>query len=107
MNISEAGYQPLVSIITLNYNQAAVTAEFLESSKKLLYPCFEILICDMASTEDPAKIFRDVDFPNARLLRCTKNLGYAGGNNWGIRQALGEYISIVNNVTDLTPDIIQ
>ena len=59
MNVSEAGYQPFVSIITLNYNQAAVTAAFLESSKKLLYPFFEILICDMASTEDPGKIFSD------------------------------------------------
>ena len=80
MNLSEAGYQPLVSIITLNYNQAAVTAEFLESSKKLLYPCFEILICDMASSEDPANIFKGVDYPNTRLLLSSKNLGFAGGN---------------------------
>jgi GT2 family glycosyltransferase len=107
MNLSEAGYQPLVSIITLNYNQAAVTAEFLESSKKLLYPCFEILICDMASSEDPGNIFKGVDYPNTRLLLSTKNLGFAGGNNWGIRQARGEFIFIVNNDTDLTPDIIQ
>jgi GT2 family glycosyltransferase len=107
MNLSEAGYQPLVSIITLNYNQAAVTAEFLESSKKLLYPFFEILICDMGSTEDPASIFKNADYPNTRLLRSTKNLGFAGGNNWGIRQARGEFIFIVNNDTDLTPDIIR
>jgi len=107
MNLSEAGYQPLVSIITLNYNQAAVTAEFLESSKKLLYPFVEILICDMASSEDPAIIFKDAVYPNTRLLLCTKNLGFAGGNNWGIRQARGEFIFVVNNDTDLTPDIIQ
>lgn len=107
MNVSVAGYQPLVSIITLNYNQAAVTTEFLESSKKLLYPFYEILICDMASGEDPASIFRGADYPNSRLLLSTKNLGFAGGNNWGIRQARGEFIFIVNNDTDLTPDIIQ
>jgi GT2 family glycosyltransferase len=107
MNSSEEGHQPLVSIITLNYNQAAVTAEFLDSSKKLLYPCFEILVCDMGSSEDPGNIFNGVDYPNARLLRSTKNLGFAGGNNWGIRQARGEFIFIVNNDTDLTPDIIQ
>ena len=107
MNLSEAGYQPLVSIITLNYNQAAVTAEFLESSKRLLYPFFEILICDMASSEDPGNIFKGADYPNARLLVSSKNLGFAGGNNWGIRQARGEFVFIVNNDTDLTPDIIQ
>jgi GT2 family glycosyltransferase len=107
MNPSEAGFQPLVSIITLNYNQAAVTAEFLESSKKLLYPSFEILICDMASSEDPANIFNGADYPNTKLLISKKNLGFAGGNNWGIRQARGEFIFIVNNDTDLTPDIIH
>ena len=107
MNLPEAGYAPLVSIVTLNYNQAAVTAEFLESSKKLLYPFFEILICDMASTEDPANIFKNADYPNTRLLVSKKNLGFSGGNNWGIRQARGEFIFIVNNDTDLTPDIIQ
>src|SRR5437763_1590792 len=105
MNSSEAGYQPLVSIITLNYNQAAVTAEFLESSKKLLYPNYEILICDMGSAEDPSTIFRDTEFPNTRFLLSKKNLGFAGGNNWGLQQARGEFIFIVNNDTDLTRDI--
>jgi GT2 family glycosyltransferase len=107
MNLSEAGNQPLVSIITLNYNQAAVTAAFLESSKTLLYPNYEILVCDMASVEDPATIFNPEDYPNARLLVSKKNLGFAGGNNWGMRQAKGDFIFIANNDTELTPDILQ
>jgi hypothetical protein len=107
MNSSEAGYQPLVSIITLNYNQAALTKEFLESSKKLLYPRIEILICDMGSDEDPGNIFKGIEYPNARLLLSKENRGFAGGNNWGVRQARGEFIFIVNNDTELTPDIIQ
>ena len=107
MNSSEAGYKPLVSIITLNYNQAAVTAEFLLSGKKLLYPHLEILICDMGSDEDPGSILNGTGYPNTRLLLSKKNLGFAGGNNWGVRQARGEYIFIVNNDTDLTPDIIE
>jgi len=61
----------------------------------------------MASTEDPANIFKNADYPNTRLLVSKKNLGFSGGNNWGIRQARGEFIFIVNNDTDLTPDIIQ
>jgi GT2 family glycosyltransferase len=107
MNSFEAGNQPLVSIITLNYNQADVTAAFLESSKKLLYHHYEILVCDMASSQDPATIFKTTNYPNTRLLLSKKNLGFAGGNNWGIRQAKGEFIFIVNNDTELTPDIIQ
>jgi GT2 family glycosyltransferase len=107
MNLSEAGNQPLVSIITLNYNEAAVTAAFLESSKKLLYPHYEILVCDMASGLDPTTLINPANYPDTRLLLSKKNLGFAGGNNWGMRQAKGEFIFIVNNDTELTPDIIQ
>jgi GT2 family glycosyltransferase len=107
MNSSGASNQPLVSILTLNYNQAAVTVEFLESSRNLRYSHFEILVCDMASTVNPATVFNASDYPNTRLLRSDKNLGFAGGNNWGMRQAKGDFIFIVNNDTELTPDIIE
>ncbi len=100
------GREPLVSIITLNYNQAAVTAQFLESSRRLLYKNYEILVCDMASSTDPATIFRAEDYPNTQLLKSDKNLGFAGGNNWAMRQAKGEFFFIVNNDTELTPDLI-
>ena len=107
MNPSAGNEQPLVSIITLNYNQAPVTAEFLESSKQLLYRNFEILVCDMASSVNPLTAFDPAGFPNTRLLRSDKNLGFAGGNNWGMRQAKGDFIFIVNNDTELTRDIIE
>ncbi len=107
MNAFEEGSQPFVSIITLNYNQAGVTAEFLESCKMLLYKNFEILVCDMASGQDPSAIFSQSGYPNTKLLISKKNLGFAGGNNWGMRMAKGEYFFIVNNDTELTPDIIQ
>ncbi len=107
MNSSEADKEPMVSIITLNYNQAAVTADFLESSKSLGYHNYEILVCDMASSVNPATIFKAPDFPNTRLLFSEKNLGFAGGNNWGMHQAKGDFFFIVNNDTELTRGIIQ
>ncbi len=107
MNSLEGDKQCLVSIITLNYNQAPVTMAFLESVKTLLYKNFEILVCDMASGLNPETVFNPADYPNTRLLLSDKNLGFAGGNNWGIRQAKGDFIFIVNNDTELTPDIIN
>lgn len=107
MNLNGEAKQPLVSIITLNYNQASVTKAFLESAKSLMYTNFEILVCDMASEINPETVFNPSDYPGTRLLCNAKNLGFAGGNNWGMRQAKGEYIFIVNNDTELTPDIIQ
>jgi GT2 family glycosyltransferase len=107
MNSSKGDWEPMVSIITLNYNQAAVTADFLESSKSLEYRHYEILVCDMASSVNPATIFNVSDFPNTRLLLSDKNLGFAGGNNWAMHQAKGDFFFIVNNDTELTPGIIR
>src|ERR1700712_1598942 len=101
------GAEPFVSIITLNYNQPAVTCEFLESSRKLNYSNYEILVCDMASDMDPTSLIAAGNYPNTRILVSKKNLGFAGGNNWGMRQAKGDYFFIVNNDTEVTPDLIN
>jgi GT2 family glycosyltransferase len=100
-------HEPLVSIITLNYNQPTVTRAFLQSTLSLDYPSYEILVCDMASDQDPGVILEPEKFPHVRLLRSPKNLGFAGGNNWGMRQARGEYLFIVNNDTEVTPGLLR
>jgi GT2 family glycosyltransferase len=99
--------EPFVSVITLNYNQTEVTCEFLESTRKLDYSNYEILVCDMASAVDPSALVNAGNYPNTKLLLSPDNLGFAGGNNWGMRQAKGDYIFIVNNDTEITPDLIN
>lgn len=101
------GAEPLVSIITLNYNQAAVTCEFLESSRTLTYPNYEILVCDMDSNENPQPMIDAGNYPNTRVLLAGRNLGFAGGNNWGMQFAKGAFIFIVNNDTEITPHLIE
>ncbi|MDR3714965.1 MAG: glycosyltransferase family 2 protein [Puia sp.] len=98
---------PLISIVTLNYNQAEVTCEFLESTRKLSYKNYEILVCDMASAVDPTSLIDAGNYPNTRVLVSKTNLGFAGGNNWGMRQARGAYIFIVNNDTEVTDDLLN
>jgi GT2 family glycosyltransferase len=101
------GTEPLVSVITLNYNQAKVTCEFLESTRNLHYTNYEIIVCDMASDEDPTPYILQGNYPKTTLLLNKKNLGFAGGNNWGMQHAKGDYIFIVNNDTEVTPDLIN
>ena len=98
---------PLVSILTLNYNQADVTCEFLLSTKKLTYPNYEILVCDMASAEDPSVKINQLGLTNTTVHLSDKNLGFAGGNNWGAKFAKGEFIFIVNNDTEVTETLLQ
>jgi GT2 family glycosyltransferase len=61
----------------------------------------------MASETDPTPQIMSGNYPNTRVLRSKKNLGFAGGNNWGMRQAKGDFFFIVNNDTEVTPDLLN
>ncbi len=98
---------PLVSIITLNWNQTDVTCQFLETTRKLNYKNYEILVCDMNSDICPAEKIQLLNFPNTKVLLSNTNLGFAAGNNWGMKQAKGDYFFIVNNDTEVTPFLID
>ncbi len=97
---------PLISIISLNYNRTQVTCEFLESLYKLTYPNFEVIVVDNASDENPKEKFQET-YPDLNFVRSNKNLGFAGGNNLGIKEAKGSYYFIVNNDTEVTPSLLE
>lgn len=99
--------KPLISIITLNYNQPDVTCAFLESTRKLTFGRFEIIVVDNGSRISSAGQIERENYPNTRVIVTEKNLGFAGGNNFGMREAKGEYIFLLNNDTEVTPDLIE
>ncbi len=98
---------PLVSIITLNWNNTDLTLKFLESTKGLRYKNYEILVCDMNSDIDPSDVITAGNYQNTRILKSDKNLGWGPGNNWGIKQAKGDFYFIVNNDTEVTSDLLD
>jgi GT2 family glycosyltransferase len=91
-----------LSIIIINYNTADLTQccirSVVEHTEGLNY---EIILVDNASTEllDVDSIRRE--FPGLKLVMSPENLGFAGGNNLGIRSATGEYILLLNSDTYL------
>ncbi|MBX2966283.1 MAG: glycosyltransferase family 2 protein [Cyclobacteriaceae bacterium] len=97
---------PLISIITINYNSLKVTCEFLESTKRLQYDNFEIIVIDNASQEDPTEVISS-RFPEVNLIVNSKNLGFTGGNNTGMAIAKGDYFFIVNNDTEVTDNLLD
>ena len=98
--------RPLVSIISINYNQAKVTCQMLASLEKVTYPNIEIIIVDNASPSDDLSCIEE-DYPMVNLIRSSENLGFAGGNNLGILKARGEYLLFLNNDTEVEPDFLE
>jgi GT2 family glycosyltransferase len=97
---------PLVSIVTINYNSTQVTCELLKSLYNSNYKNFEVIVIDNASKVNPTETLKKVS-PETKVIVSEKNLGFSGGNNLGIRASKGDFVFIVNNDTEITPDLID
>lgn len=87
--------KPLVSVIILNWNGEAFLRQCLDSLLETKYPNIEILVVDNGSTDNSIDVIQS--FSNVRLIKNAHNLGYAAGNNVGLKLAKGKYISTLNN----------
>ena len=97
---------PLISIVTINYNNTGLTEDLLRSVLCLEYSKIEVIVVDNASEQDPSEQFKKI-LPSVNIILSKKNLGFAGGNNLGIKAAKGDYLFFVNNDTELTPGILN
>ena len=98
-----------VSIIVLNWNGRDDTLECLRSVQRIDYPNFETIVVDNGSSDGSVAAMRAA-FPQLRVLETGKNLGYAGGNNVGIRDALErgtDYVLLLNNDTIVDPALLR
>lgn len=85
-----------LSIITINYNGYKDTCELIDSITFTDH--MEVIVIDNASKEDETTLITQ-RYPQVKTIRSDKNLGFAGGNNLGIKVAKGKYLFLVNNDT--------
>jgi GT2 family glycosyltransferase len=100
---------PLVTIIVLNWNGKQDTLACLESLQQLSYPNSQVLVVDNGSSDGSAAAIR-ARFPHWPLIEIKENLGFAGGNNVGLRYALeqgADYVLLLNNDTLVAPDFVD
>ncbi len=88
----------LISFITINYNGLKDTCELIESLPRCTE--YEIIVVDNASATDEATAIA-CRYPYVKIVRSQQNLGFAGGNNLGIKAAQGRYLFFINNDTVL------
>jgi len=97
-----------VAIILVNWNGFAFTTACLDSLRKVDYPDFRVILVDNASQNQEGERLKNA-FPEIELIGNSENLGFAGGNNTGIRKALEHgfsYVMLLNNDTIVEPDFL-
>lgn len=97
---------PLVSIITVNYNQSDISMQLLESLRKISYPNIEILVVDNASPTDNPQVIKD-RYPEIKFIQSKENLGFAGGNNLAVFESKGDYLLFINNDTEVPENFLE
>ena len=85
-----------LSIITINYNGLKDTCELIKSIP--FNNEMEVIVVDNASTQDESSVISE-RYPQIKVIRSPRNLGFAGGNNLGIKEAKGKYVLLINNDT--------
>lgn len=93
-----------VSIIIVNYNTFELTAQCVRSVLNYVKNVqYEIIVVDNASPNENPDLLH-ATFPSIKLIKSTKNLGFAKGNNLGIQHAKGKYILLLNSDTYFIED---
>ena len=85
-----------VTIITINYNGLDDTCALIETIP--FNENMEVIVVDNASKNQEADTLAQ-RYPQVKVIKSERNLGFAGGNNLGIRAAQGKYLFIINNDT--------
>jgi N-acetylglucosaminyl-diphospho-decaprenol L-rhamnosyltransferase len=88
---------PPASLIVLNYNTRELTLQCLASAAPALDPRgWQIIVVDNGSSDGSVEAVQ-AQFPFAQIVCSERNLGFAGGNNLGLRQANGQVVFLMNS----------
>lgn len=106
-NTDAALHQPKVGVVVVNWNGRRFLADCLSSLVRSDYPTeqLEIILVDNASTDGSAD-WAEQNFKSIKVIRDETNLGFAAGNNQGIRWALdqgAEFVVVLNYDTVVEP----
>ena len=96
---------PLISVVTVNFNGHDLTCAMISSLRRHVTVPLEIIVVDNGSKADEAAMIR-AEWPDVKAIRSEVNLGFAGGNNLGIREAAGRYVLLLNNDTEVKDDTL-
>ncbi len=98
-----------VAIILVNWNGLQFSIDCLHSLRELDYPNFGVFVVDNASDNQEGEVLK-AEFPEITLIQSSTNLGFAGGNNLGIRKVLElrySHLMLLNNDTVVVSNFLK
>jgi GT2 family glycosyltransferase len=99
--------RPRVSVVVVTWNGRHLLPACLASLEAQTYPDLELVVVDNGSTDGSAEWLETTWGARIRLLRSSTNLGFAGGNNLGIRAGTGAYVALLNNDATADPGWVE
>jgi GT2 family glycosyltransferase len=100
---------PQLWLVIVTWNRADAIISCLLSLNALTYQNFHLVVVDNGSEDGTVEKLRAI-FPRLNLIAHTRNQGYTGGNNAGMRYALehgADYVLMLNNDTRVHPRLID
>ena len=100
---------PRVATVVLSFNGRDDTLACLKSLERLDWPCLSTFVVDNGSADGTPDAVRAAH-PDVTMIETGCNLGFAEGNNVGLRAALADgadYVLLLNNDTVVAPDLLQ
>ena len=100
--------KPLISIIMPVYNVAPKWLELaINSIESQWYPNWELCMVDDKSTDEETQHYlRSINHPKIKVHFLDKNLNISGASNAALTLTSGEYIALMDNDDELTPDAL-
>lgn len=93
---------PSVAVVIVNWNGLLFLPTCLLALSRQVYPNFEVVVIDNASTDASIAYLED-HHPNVHIIRNTQNIGFAAACNQGIRATKTEFVALLNNDTVVHP----
>lgn len=100
---------PTIGIVIINWNSFDFTHDCLKSLEDIHYKAISVILVDNDSSDNSLEQLKAAH-PWIVTVENTRNLGFTGGNNSGIRKALDlgcDYILLLNNDTQVEPDFLD
>lgn len=102
------GVVPVVSVVVLSWNTVDLLRVCLSKLRQdIPRHAREVIVVDNFSTRDDSPDMVAREFPEVTLIRNPRNVGYAEGNNVGIRASRGRYVLLLNSDTEVEPGAID